>query len=585
MILLNKELIAVNQDALGAPALATITIPCNTSVAGNASAGAVSAGAWGGPLSGGAHVLMVLNQGDYECVVTLALGPALNVSNATRFSSCARIDDASAKVPCAASPPTSGASVLTLRIKSHEAIVLRLEGSSTSAVEIDAVALAPPSTMNATRSARTARTFAPRVTSGAPLAAAWPMLGHDAAHSGRSSFRGPASCNVQWNALNHTRVNRDSASYTSTPVVANGLVLIAINAGSGGVLVALDATSGVQRWNRSMNGSVWATPLIAALTATTSAVILGDESGVVVAFGLRDGKPLWQLRTGGPVFSSAVTADASDAAKVIYLQSWDHRMYSVDRATGEVLATIDLGTMLRSTPALRTVSTAAHGASVEHLYLSVGTALIAVESRVGAFDGTMNASASVIVELWRHDTTNWAIGSPSLAADDKTVFFPPSGSHEAFALDASSGAVKWRAGALENELIATADASAVGALAADGSAYYVLGRDGSNCGSIVVALDTTTGGSLWQRSSGGGWPGALDACGDSAALTVDSSGVVWVVSGKNMLYGFSSAGGNATLNCSSVGRQGNMGGVTIASDGVLIAFTNVGGVTAVGLGS
>jgi hypothetical protein len=66
---------------------------------------------------------------------------------------------------------------------------------------------------------------------------------------------------------------------------------------------------------------------------------------------------------------------------------------------------------------------------------------------------------------------------------------------------------------------------------------------------------------------------------------MDGDGSLWVVTGKNVLVRMSSESGNVTLSCNAsgfVGKDGNMGGVALARDGLLIAFPNNGGVMAIG---
>ena len=55
-----------------------------------------------------------------------------------------------------------------------------------------------------------------------------------------------------------------------------------------------------------------------------------------------------------------------------------------------------------------------------------------------------------------------------------------------------------------------------------------------------------------------------------------------MVSGKNVLIRLSAHSGNTTLACPYVGSNGFSGGVVIAKDGLLIAFANKGGATAIG---
>ena len=46
--------------------------------------------------------------------------------------------------------------------------------------------------------------------------------------------------------------------------------------------------------------------------------------------------------------------------------------------------------------------------------------------------------------------------------------------------------------------------------------------------------------------------------------------------------GFEPTYGTMIMSCDGVGSRGNMGAVTIAGDNTLLAFTNAGGITAIG---
>ena len=179
--------------------------------------------------------------------------------------------------------------------------------------------------------------------------------------------------------------------------------------------------------------------------------------------------------------------------------------------------------------------------------------------------------------LWRTNTTSFAYGSPTVSADGKTVIFPASGDANVYALDGDTGDVRWK------RSMGTAQGSSQPALSADGSTVFVMGQDHSNCNQLVVALATADGSSIWPDTRPS--RGSLSACGPPAALTMDGDGSLWVVTGKNVLVRMSSESGNVTLSCNAsgfVGKDGNMGGVALARDGLLIAFPNNGGVMAIG---
>ena len=181
---------------------------------------------------------------------------------------------------------------------------------------------------------------------GVAIWAPWPAALHDARHSGSSTGDGPTSGTVRW------RRNLEAAA-TSGPVIGPDGTMYA--ASSGGVLHALDAATGDDRWtfdgHRSgfedlstsplvlPNGTVlwggagrtlyalsgagallWQAELPGQPTSPASAdgrrVYVGDSSGALSAFDVSpDGHRLvWTVAVGKTSFGSA----AADGAGRIY---------------------------------------------------------------------------------------------------------------------------------------------------------------------------------------------------------------------------------------------------------------------------
>jgi outer membrane protein assembly factor BamB len=150
-------------------------------------------------------------------------------------------------------------------------------------------------------------------------------------------------------------------------------------------------------------------------------------------------------------------------------------MYALDVDTSKVKASLQLGTEVRTTPAV----VAAADKKSERLFLAVGVSLLSLD-----FDA---ASAKLSLG-WRLNGTGWQYASPSVSADGATVFFPPSGDHTARALDAATGKLRWAATGKTNPDLAQAQPSTQGALSADGAVFFVVGEDHSNCNAIIQAL-------------------------------------------------------------------------------------------------
>jgi alpha-galactosidase len=260
-IVANKELIDINQDALGAPATAhgaaTVSPP---------SAAAVSV--WAGPLAGGDFVLLLLNDSPLNVSsASVNLAAALNVSAGTAFN----CRDLLAHAPCGGGNAelVAGAANFSAPVRSHAVAVVRLSpkasplqrkaprlerevAAKAQAAQADA---APRSPLPAPAASAPPRRHVPNRLRTA--ASVWPMRGHDAMHSGRAGAGvvGPASCTVLW-AFNTTLAGSEQNQECAPAVTSSGLVVAPLNLGSAGTLYALDRTTGAQAWKVALNGSV-----------------------------------------------------------------------------------------------------------------------------------------------------------------------------------------------------------------------------------------------------------------------------------------------------------------------------------------
>ena len=600
-ILLNKDLIAVNQDSLGVPVNESSALPC----------GKTSVRVFGGPLSGGRKVLMLLNvQGNLQQAsssldcpsVSLDARAVLGLPAGAKLT-CTRIDDGK-RASCgtlAADASGGGANFTSPPVKNHEAVVLRFEpAAGHSAKEEEEVPMRahvlrspPPAHVATTWTAVRSSSAAPSTTQALATASAWSMRGKDSHHSGRSNYGGlasNASCTLKWvfgNGTNGLGTDRESMPC----VTGSGLVLAVTASNShtlGGangacsghscaVLHALDLETGNQRWNASLNGSCWASPLAVRTTNGAELAVVGSEDGSVYAYDSADGKLAWRVQTGGPVFSSAVAAAGSST---LFVGSWDGFMYALDAETGKVKANLQLGTEVRTTAAV----VAAADKKSERLFLAVGVSLLSLDFDV--------ASAKLSLG-WRLNGTGWQYASPSVSADGATVFFPPSSDHTVRALNAATGKLKWAASGKTNPDLAQAQQSTQGALSADGAVFFVVGEDHSNCNAIIQALRTADGSSVWAQPGGDGPPGSVGTCSAPTSLALDKHGVSWLLtrgagprgSQKQVLRGMEPVGGKFSVFCDGVwaGVEGSpFGGVIVAREGLLIVSPAQGGIIAIG---
>ena len=592
-VLTHKPILAINQDPLGIPA-------AEVTSAGGCTNRSARVSLWAGPLSGDAFVLMILNAGDSDCVgATVDLRAALNVSDGTELGCMDVWKNSTAGAGACGSSTViaSGTQNFTTTVPSHAAIVLRFSsvhhqrrGGAGSAQKPSSLPEQLTGTHAVLPVAGMASAVAPPATGGdrlvttAVAAAPWPMQGHDARHSGRSPAHGPATCNVLWNFGNCTNGSSNCKNPTgsaSMPVVsatAGGFVLAVLSwPGSGSFLHALDLATGAQRWNVSLApmlaygiSAISGSPLLAAAAGSAAEiVVLGGFDGNVTAFDVDTGALLWRVPTGGPIVSSAVTADYANMDAPIFVGSWDQKLYKISRE-GKVLGALDLGTEVRSTPAVAMVG----GTAL--VILTVGTSHVCVKSGEGLGSLTV---------LWRMNTTDWTYGTPSVSADGKVTFFPAAGDRKVWARSTGTGNVVW---ATPRGLIPKCETTCLNDGATEGvlgnSAYFIIARSGSNFGASLFAFSLADGTETFNTRNT-----QLGSIADRSAFAMDADAVLWTVGGDTQLTGINSQTGNVTKICPGISAASGKGfhpsgspGPVIARDGLILVPEVTGGITAVG---
>ena len=585
-VLTHKPILDINQDPLGIPAVEVTS-------GGGCTNRSAHVSVWSGPLSGDAFVLMILNSGDSDCAgATVDLRMALNVSDGTKLG-CVDVWSSGAAGACGSSTVTvSSAQNFTATVPSHSVVVLRFQSPKHHHHVIAELAMMPVRQLDATASVRMVAEAASTtssdqlvtggnqlVTTGAP----WPMQGHDAQHSGRSLAHGPSTCSFLWNFGNCTGGPncKNPTGSASMPAVSArgggaGLVLAVLTWPAGSFLHALDLATGAQKWNVSLApllaygiSGVSGSPLLVAGSGSAEIAVIGGFDGNVSAFDVETGALLWRVPTGGPIVSSAVTADYADVNAPIFVGSWDQQLYKISRE-GKVLGAIDLGTELRSAPAVAMVG----GTAL--VILTVGTSHLAVKPGDGLDTPTI---------LWRMNTTYWTYGTPSVSSDGKVAFFPPAGDRKVWARSTSSGKVVWATppGLIPQcESVCANDGATEGVLG--DSAYFIIARSGSNYGASLFAFSLVDGTETFNTRNT-----QLGSIDNRAAFVMDADAALWTVGGNTQLTSINSQTGNVTRTCPSISAASGKGfhpsgsaGPVIARDGLILVPEVTGGITAVG---
>jgi outer membrane protein assembly factor BamB len=104
-----------------------------------------------------------------------------------------------------------------------------------------------------------------------------------------------------------------------TPAIAHDTVYVTTSRGK---VVALDATTGTERWRSDVGVNITAAPTVAG-----SAVLIGTESGVVFGLDAHTGERLWEFKTEGKITGSPIVA-----GDTMYVVSHDGSLYAVIRS-------------------------------------------------------------------------------------------------------------------------------------------------------------------------------------------------------------------------------------------------------------
>jgi len=257
----------------------------------------------------------------------------------------------------------------------------------------------------------------------------------------------------------------------STPAVGGGLVIVAARDGS---ISALDAATGTRRW-RLATGAPLPFPwghesgdyYLSSPALVNGVAVVGAGDGAVYAIDAPSGRVRWKTRTGGRVRSSpAVSGDR------VFVGSADGCVYALDLATGAVRWRYETsGVELHS-----------EKFGFDRRTIQSSPAVVGGVVYVGARDGFIYALDAASGALrWRYDhKISWIITSP--AVSEGVVYAGSSDAHFVQALD-TTGKELWRS---ETEGIVWASPAV-----ADGMVYA---PDGTG---RVYAFDAKSGAIRW----------------------------------------------------------------------------------------
>jgi glucose dehydrogenase len=204
----------------------------------------------------------------------------------------------------------------------------------------------------------------------------------------------------------------------TAPVFHQGRVFFAYVDGD---LVAVDATTGKQVWERNLHSHLESSPM-----AVGGMLYIGSDKTNVISLRASDGKIRWQFNSPGAIKASPSYHDGR-----IYVADYEGAMFCLDAATGK--------------PIWRTNTTRVPPFGEGGFYSSPAVAFGSVFA--ARDDGTVFAFGEKTGKVeWSFPTHNFVYGSPAVA---KVPGTPPTvyiGSYDEhfYALDARTGKQRWR---------------------------------------------------------------------------------------------------------------------------------------------
>jgi len=242
-----------------------------------------------------------------------------------------------------------------------------------------------------------------------------------------------------------------------------------------------------------------------------------DSAGVAELHGVK-----WTFRTGAAVISTPAVANGT-----VYVGSSDHNLYALAAVSGALRWKFATGGRVSSSPAV---------AAGRVYFASYDSKLYALDAATGAlawtfttagerrFSGKHLHGAEPAAEVMP-DPFDVFLSSPVVVAG--VVYFG-SGDGNVYALDAASGALRWRFKTGEDPKINNQVGIQSSAVVSGGVVYFGC-RD-----SHLYALDAASGTALWAYSTGESWVISSPAVRDGKVYFATSdSGLVQALDAKS----------------------------------------------------
>ena len=267
------------------------------------------------------------------------------------------------------------------------------------------------------------------------------------------------------------------------------------------------------KWKFHTAGKIYSSPVVAA-----GKVFFGSTDGNLYAIALEDGTLAWKFATKGRITSSPAVADG-----VVYIESYDGSLYAVDESSGKVKWNF------ATAGEKRFAAKGIHGINPPEetmpdpfdFFLS-SPAIWSGAVYFGSGDGDVYAVDAATGALkWKFQTGDVVHASPAIAGGSVYI-----GSWDTYfySLDAATGKMNWRFKTGEDPKIHNQIGIQSSAAVADGFVYFGC-RD-----SNLYALDARTGEKKWAYNNKGSWViGSPAVKGGKVYFAISDGGVFRVV--------------------------------------------------------
>jgi outer membrane protein assembly factor BamB len=261
-----------------------------------------------------------------------------------------------------------------------------------------------------------------------------------------------------------------------------------VNAAHLGVYASKAPSLSSVRWRFRTGGSIISSPAV-----WRGAVYVGSNDGSLYAVRQSDGTRIWRYATRGEVTSSPAVADDT-----VYFASTDGYVYAVGTQTGTLRWRFKTGGERRfQAPGIHGIKPAAQMMADPFDMFVSSPAIVGQTVYIGSGDHNVYAlDARTGAVRWRFATGDVVHATPAIAGG---TLYIGSWDRNFYALDAATGALRWKFQTGDDQKIHNQVGIQGSASVADGIVYFGC-RD-----SHLYALDARDGALRWKHDELGSW--------------------------------------------------------------------------------